>query len=375
MIDVDKIRDPQIQMFRLSGADSVYTFYHDETNNIRKLYIDGQGLNVAELKTFILGGVVHKGPKRPLDISPLRQAMCIQPSANEIKFKHIAKGEFLDTLKSSKLTTFLQWIAENDLMLHYHELDPLYWSVVDIIDSILPKLENPMLIQHHALLKSDLAEIVRHELSFVVDLFRQYNYPDLAQENRQPFLLKMVDLVDRNAYILRDAMNVNVLKCVLQAGCDLDELTFIEGYCAGKLIEEFSSFYRNRVAVFKNAEHIMDMETKIRDAFEDAPLTCNGAPFINYRFADSKSEAGIQLSDVVVGALGKMHTYLSQTSADQVDRDRSALTGIALKNAELLCDLISVSNSTSQAFLHHVASLHDIDKLDRFLRFADGQYA
>lgn len=374
MIDVDKIRDPQIQMFGLTGADAVYTFYHDETNNIRKLHIDEHGLNVPELKTFVLGGIVHKGAPRPLDLSSLRQAMRIQPSANEIKLKHVAKGEFLDILKSSRLTTFLQWIADNDLMLHYHELDPLYWSVVDIIDSILPELGNPMLIQYHALLKSDLTAIVMHELPFVVDLFRRYYYPDLAPGNRKPFLNELIDLVERNAGILHEEMNVMMLKGVLQAGRELDELAFIEGFTAHKLIEEFSSFYRNRIAVFNNATHIMDIEPSIRDAFQEIPLTSAGKPVTSYRFADSETEAGIQLSDIAVGMLGKMHTYLSQTSPEDVEQDRSALSGTSLKNMELLRDLIDTSNATNQAFLHHVASLHDINKLGRFLRFSDGNY-
>jgi len=375
MIDVDEIRDPQIQMFGISGADTVCTFYHDETNNIRKLHIDEQGLNVPELKTFVLGGVVHIGAPHPLDIASLRQAMRIQPSANELKLKHVAKGEFLDILNSSKLTIFLQWIADNDLMLHYHELDPLYWSVVDVIDSILPELGNPMLIHNHALLKSDLTEIVRHDLPFVVDLFRRFEYPDLAPQNREPFLIEMINLVERNGGVLNEPMNEMLLKGVLQAGCHLNELVFIEGFSARKLIEDFSIFYRNRVAVFKNAEHIMDMETEIRDAFEEVQLSCKGDRFVNYRFADSESEAGIQLSDVTVGVLGKMHTYLSETSAQGVENDRMTLSGSALKNAELLRDLIDASNGANQAFLHHVASLHDIDKLDRFLRFSDGKYA
>lgn len=374
MIDVDEIRDPQIQMFRLKGADDVYTFYHDETNNIRKLHIDERGLNVPELKTFVLGGVVHQGLQRSIDLSSLRQAMRIQPSANEIKLKHIAKGEFLDILNSSKLTTFLQWIEDNDLMLHYHELDPLYWSVVDIIDSILPEIGNPMLVQYHALLKSDLTEIVRRDLQFMADLFRRYDYPNIAPQNRAPFLNELISLVDKNAGILDEKMNAMMLKGVLQAGRDLDELAFIEGFPARKLIEEFSAFYRNRIAVFKNAQHIMDMETEIRDAFEEIPLSCNGERFTNYRFADSQSESGIQLADITVGMLGKMHTYLSQTSAEDVEKDRSALTGTALKNAELIRDLIDASNAANQAFLHHVASLHDINKLDRFLRFSDGRY-
>ena len=375
MIDVDEIRDLQIRMSGLTGADAVYTFYHDETNNIHKLHINERGLNVPELKIFVLGGVVHEGAPRPLDIASLRQAMRIQPSANEIKLKHVGKGGFLDILNSRKLTTFFQWIADNDLMLHYFQLDPLYWSVVDVIDSILPELSNPVLIQHHALLKSDLAKIVRYELPFVVDMFRRYDYPDLAPRNRESFLRDMIDLVDRNTDLLHEKINGMMLKGVLQAGRDLDELVFIEGYSAQKLIEEFSGYYRNRIAVFKNAEHIMDDESEIQKAFEAMPLSCNGKRFSNFRFADSKSEAGIQLSDIAVGVLGKMHTYLSQTSTQNVDEDRVALSDTALKNAEFLRDLIHASSAANQAFLHHVASLHDIDKLDRFLRFADGRYA
>lgn len=372
MIDVDKIRDPQIQMFGLTGADAVYTFYHDETNNDRKIHIREHGLNVPALKTFVLGGVVHEGAPRPLDLVSLRKDMRIQPSAEELKLKYVAKGDFLDILKSKKLTTFLQWISDNDLMVHYHALDPLYWSVVDVIGSILLELGNPMLDQHHAFMESDLVEIVRYELPFVVDLFRRYDYPDLAPQNREPFLREMIDLVDRNAGIHHETFNAMMLKGVLQAGRNLGELVFIEGFSAGKLIEEFSLFYRNRIAVFKNAEHIMDMELEIRDAFEEVPLCRNGERFSNFRFADSKSEAGIQLSDVIVGVLGKMHTYLSQTSIQDVDDDRAALSDTALKNTELLRDLIDASHAANQAFLHRVASLHDIDKLDRFLRFADG---
>lgn len=116
--------------------------YHDETNNIKKLRHDAQGLNVAEPAIFVLGGIVHSGTPRPLDIGPLRNAMRIHTSADEIKLKHVAKGEFLDLLKSDKLTTFLKWISDSGLVVHYHALDPLYWSLIDIIDSILYRLRD-----------------------------------------------------------------------------------------------------------------------------------------------------------------------------------------------------------------------------------------
>jgi len=124
--------------------------------------------------------------------------------------------------------------------------------------------------------------------------------------------------------------------------------------------------------VTRNSEH---PQTEIRDAFEEVPFSCNGERFLNFRFADSKSEAGIQISDVIVGVLGKMHTYLAQTSFQGVSDDRATLSGTALKNTELLRDLIDASDAANQAFFHHVASLHDIAKLDRFLCFSNGEYA
>lgn len=140
MIDIDEIREAHKELHGLSKADSAYTFYHDETNNIKKLCLDAHGLNIVEPAVFVLGGIVHDGAPRPLDIQPLRNAMRIQKSTDEIKLKHVAKGDFLDLLKSDNLTTFLKWVSESGLVIQYHALDPLYWSLVDIIDSILCSL-------------------------------------------------------------------------------------------------------------------------------------------------------------------------------------------------------------------------------------------
>ena len=185
MVDIDELREPQIRLNGLTKANNSYTFYHDETNNVRNLHVGAQGLNVAELKVFILGGVVHDGAPRPLDIQSLRTAMRIQKTAPEIKLEHVAKGDFLGLLRSPKLTTFLRWITDNGLMIHYNELDPLYWSIVDIIDSILPELGDPILFQHHALMKSDLAAVLRSNLPATIALFYHYSYPGFSSRKLQ----------------------------------------------------------------------------------------------------------------------------------------------------------------------------------------------
>jgi hypothetical protein len=361
-------------MYGLTKLDNSYTFYHDETNNIRKLHVAAQGLNVAELKVFVLGGVVHEGTPRPIDIQPLRTAMRIQKTATEIKLEHVAKGAFLDLLRSDKLTTFLRWIADNAMMIHYHDLDPLYWSTVDIIDSILFKLRDPFLIQHHALLKSDLATVLRSDLPTTISLFHRYGYPGLAPESRKPFLNDLVAVLEHYSAVLPE-QNAFILRQMLKAGRGLDSLEFIEGYPPNMLIEEFSTFYLGRISLFKHSTHVMDMEESIQAQFLKTPLSSGGEPVTHYRFADSKAEPGIQLADIVVGLLGKMHSYFTETPPDEVAADRASLAGTSLQNAELLRDLISASHDANDAFLHHVSSLHDLDKLDLFLRFHDGRYA
>ena len=374
MIDIDDWRDKQIRLHGLTDTDVKATFYYDETNNIRKLYIGSQGLNVADLKIFILGGVVHKGEPHPLDLLLLREAMQIQKTAPEIKLEHVAKGSFLDLLRSRKLATFLHWIIESDLLIHYHDLDPFYWSVVDIVDSLLPGLENPMLMLHHIWLKSDLAEVLRVDAAATVSLFHRHGYPGLTPEGSQPFLRELIQLFDSHSRTI-SAPNARLLRQVLLAGLELDDLIFIEGNTPYRLIEDFSLFYLTRIAVFNQATHILDMEESIRERFGAMVITQGGQPATHFRFVDSKTEPGIQLSDVVVGLLGKMHTYLTQTPRDEVAKDRDGLTGTALENAELLRDCISRSHDENIAFLNHVASQYDLQKIDVFLRFQDGPFA
>ena len=198
-------------MHGLYKADAAYTFYHDETNNIKKLRLNAQGLNVAEPAVFVLGGVVHEGAPRPLDIQLLRDAMRIQKSADEIKLKHVAKGDFLDLLKSDRLTTFLQWVSDSGLVVHYHALDPLYWSLIDIMDSILYRLGEPSLTQLHINLKADLATLLRANLPATTNIFYRYNYPDLAPENRRPFLDELLVMLEHSEDVLPE-FNAMMLK-------------------------------------------------------------------------------------------------------------------------------------------------------------------
>jgi hypothetical protein len=372
--DIDELREMEIRLHGLTRADRRYTFCYDETNNIRKLRVGTNGLNVGMLKTFVLGGVVHEGLPHALDIEALRSAIRIQKTAIEIKLEHVAGGDFLKLLESAKLTSFLRWVTNSGLMIHYMDVDPLYWSIVDIIDSILAGLEEHALYPCHAILKGDLVAVLRNDLRATVDLFYRYHYPGLTPGDRTPFLNDLIALTEDNCAILPES-NAMTLKGVLQAGRGLDSLAFIEGETPNLLIDSFSGFYLNRLAVFKYSNHVLGMEEAVRERFAEMPLTSAGKPVTHYRFTDSKAEPGIQIADVIVGLLGKMHSYLIETAPEEIAATRASLTGTSLQNTKLLHDLIDASDATNIAFLHHVTSAHDLEKLDLFLHFRDGSYA
>ncbi|MGF7151882.1 hypothetical protein FHS96_005550 [Sphingomonas zeicaulis] len=372
--DIAEIRAMAIAMGELTGLDEVRTFYHDETNNIRKLRIDERGFNVDTLKTFVLGGVSHAGPPRPLDMARLRKALATPAAVAELKVDNIAKGDFTRLIASPRLAIVLDWVRDQGLVWHYSELDPLYWSIVDIIDSILPESGNPMLFMAASRIKSDLHLILSQNIPAVVDLFYRHDYPGLAPGTHRAFLNELRALVRDHLDILPHFEGM-MLKGIVEMGRSLEGLEFVEDNAPHLLIAEFSAFYTQRIALFRNAHHILDMEPVIRAQFERLPLSANGVPVTNYRFADSKTEAGIQIADIVTGLLGKMHSFVAEQPREAIIAFRDELPADALANLDRIRDALTLSDRANRAFIHHVASLHDIDKLDLLLRFGHGLYA
>lgn len=54
---IENLRNKLISKNNLQDTNSVYTFFYDETNNTRKLYLKENYFN-AEPAPFVLGGIV-----------------------------------------------------------------------------------------------------------------------------------------------------------------------------------------------------------------------------------------------------------------------------------------------------------------------------
>ena len=140
-IDYTSLRESSILLYSYMNPnlnfDTDWIFYYDETNNFKKLHIkDRTDFNVNIENNFVLGGLCHDLSIN-IDESLIFSNIPLQKSAKEVKLKHIANGSFLEILKSTKLTVFMENIIKMPLYIHYQSLNPLYYSLVDIIDSIL----------------------------------------------------------------------------------------------------------------------------------------------------------------------------------------------------------------------------------------------
>ena len=96
--------------------------------------------------------------------------------------------------------------------------------------------------------------------------------------------------------------------------------------------------YLGRCYTFKYATHHFDYEKVILPKMREVVLLSNGKEFLNYDFIDSMEDVLVQVSDVFVGLLAKLFSYLDSMTIDDiekmdVDKHNQALVNLAKLNA------------------------------------------
>jgi len=342
MTDINDLRTPVLAMNNLPNVDGAYTMHYDETNNIRRLHLTPDGLNVRAPQCFVLGGIAHRGAPPPLDLEDLRSVLRLQKSTQELKLEHLGKGDFLKLLNSQKVEALLDWLFSQDLFVHYQVLDPLYWSIVDVVDSIVTEDGNVQLMMMTPMLKNDLYAILRDDVEMTADLLGRYSYPDVGPDRRAAFIAELRDLLEARRALLPD-FNYQMLKGLLQIAAKLDALPYLEDETPNVLIDGFGAFYLQRFAFFKNATHILDIETTIETYLRELDLRDGTTPLGNFSFVDSKDRSWVQVSDAMAGLLGKFFGFVNRNSATDLGEAQAAFNDRQKRGLETLIRLIGRS--------------------------------
>lgn len=348
----------------MADFDSSFTFYYDETNNIKKFYVRESDFNCSFTANFILGGLVHEGAAP--NIQPLFDGLNLQKSVKEVKLKHVAKGEFLDCLKSEKLKFYLKYLLDSDLYVHYSSLNILYWSLVDIVDSAIANSEiaQQLGIGFANMLKNDLYKLSRLEIDSVIELFRRFEYPNIKEGSVIQFIEALTLLFQDYINTAEYHLGLESLRQILKEANKNESLPFVMDEEDGILLKDLSHFYLRPIYLFTNSTHVFDDEDSISETINNYKIIDGENELKNYTFIDSQTNLLIQASDIVVGLIGKLTNYLNTSSRNKIINDLRNLTDIQNTSIDLLIDLVDKSHNKNIGFLHSIDSYEEMSKMD-----------
>lgn len=373
--EISDIRKMTKMLTPTADFDSSFTFYYDETNNIRKFYVREIDFNSSFNSNFVLGGLVHEGTQP--NIKSLFDRLNLQNNIKEVKLKHIAKGNFLDCLKSEKLNCFLTYLLDSDLYVHYSSLNILYWSIVDIVDSAIANSEVAMQLglDFSNYLKNDLYKLAKIEIESVIELFYNSEYPNLKKEAVLEFIEELTSIFDEYIDTEEFHFGLESLRQILKQAGKKDSLPFVmdeENYI---LIEDFSQFYLRPIYLFKNSNHIFDNEVAISEILANHRVIDDNKEIKNYSFVDSQSNLFVQASDIFVGLIGKLANYVNTNPTEKIVDDLNSLSEKQLNNIDSLIDLLNKSHSRNIAFLHSIDSYEELTKMNLIREIRDKNHA
>jgi hypothetical protein len=364
-MNTEELRKMTIMMNGLRNVDDEYTFFYDETNNIRKLRIIDADLNVSNPGNFVLAGLVHKGAAPNSNIDELFEILKLPDDVKELKLRSLGKGDALSLLRSERVRKILDWLIKADFYIHYFNLNVIYWSLTDIVDSVLANTRDRFFTINHMAVKSDLYKLVKNNIGTFLQVAGGFGFPNVGSGRSIEFLAWLTSFVKSNIGILDDDRS-HLMNEFIKSMEDVVELPFLEDEIGGVLIKSFSAFYYRNLYLFSSSRHIFDKEESIERELGSFFKSENRNEHL-YAFADSKGSREIQISDVIAGLLGKIFTLIRDSDDDQLEIIKSNLDKTQIDNLSLLAELIDQSDAVSNALIHMVASEDEFNKRNYFL--------
>lgn len=355
-MNIEKLRNNIIIIQDLNKTDLKYTIFYDETNNCRKFYLRDTSFNTSPC-VFVLAGIATNFRSKHIDLTELKKILKIQATAKEIKHHHIVKGSLEQILTSKKLELFLKWLnLQDDIFIHYSAIDLFYFSIVDIIDSIISP--ESVFSAFCSKFKSDLYQVLKSEEEETIKLFNKYKYPTISNYDKNEFISKLIEIV-QNSKIIND-YDRNMLKGILQQAISIPSLVFIEGNKYENLVDDFSTFYFHQLIILKNSIHLFDKEQKIEETFNEISFFKNISSNRNFGFIDSSTSIEIQISDVIAYIFGVIFTDILRMTKQNISALKTDIR--VQKNVKLLRELVDKSEQENKAFSHRCLSIYDYEK-------------
>ena len=154
-----------------------------------------------------------------------------------------------------------------------------------------------------------------------------------------------------------------MLKTNLREG----KMIFLQGNEKDTLIQEYYLLRIHRCYTFKNSFHHFDKEDEAELKMKEITLLDGKKELINCDFIDSKTDKLVQISDAIVGILGKMFEFIDSISESEFLDLLSEATDKQRKNLKIISDLIDRAEQKHITLIHNVNDINLTQRRGRFL--------
>lgn len=366
--NIDSLVSMQQELCDMWGINnqSKYVFYYDESNNCRKFWVDNskQQFNTDYEADFVLAGLVRKEEdKIDVSLETFRKPLKLQPNVKEIKFNKLySKGDFLQCVKEKRLFETLSWIDKSPCYIHYANVNNLFYTLVEIFDSIVNLDEISEFGYDYFKMKSVFYYMFKGKADALQILMFKYKYPNIKSEDVESFCNELLFLLGSRKEMKEEE---KFLAGMLARASKSDELIFLHNNEDYVMQENYAEFYVNPIRKYQKSFHIFDEETEVQDIVnEQIALGENMAD--NFKFIKSETDILVQLSDVVAGILGKLFKYINSTSVNQRKKDVEGLSKRQVDNILLIDKLRTEADRENPGFLCSIAPLDEVLILNNF---------
>lgn len=366
--NIDPLVSMQQELCDMWGINNQtkYVFYYDESNNCRKFWVDDskQQFNTDHTADFVLAGLVRKEKEKvEASLETFRKPLKLQANVEEIKFKNLyAKGDFLQCVKERRLFETLSWIDKSPFYIHYTNVNNLFYTLVEIFDSIVKPDEISEFGYDYFKMKSVFYYMLKGKADALQILMFKYKYPNIQREDVEAFCNDLLFLLGSRREMKEEE---KFLAGMLARAAENDELVFLHDNDDYVMQENYAEFYADPIRKYQKSRHIFDEETTVQDIVKKQ-IAMGENMADNFKFVKSETNIFVQLSDVVAGILGKLFKYINSTSVNQRRRDVEGLSKLQIENILLIDKLRMEADRENPGFLCSIGPWDGIVILNRF---------
>ena len=272
--------------------------------------------------------------------------------------------DFLNFMGSKRVTGFLEWLNDSGLYIHYSALNNLFYSLVDIVDSLWET--HPMCLMYFWDIKSALYDFVIEHQSEVIDILIRHTYPDV--KDASSFCDELCELIRsyNDDEVYDPGFFLELFRQILKTAGKLDRVVFIQDNEPYLLIKEYYLFYLERCEIFSKSQHIFDEEKTVQKQLAEIELYENGKVINNRQFVRSHENIYVQISDMTAGLLRKLFMFLDENSFEKVHAIAIELNDSQISNFKMIWNLISRSDEKSHLFIKNANTPKNIN--DRMIK-------